>query len=80
MRGYASAEGLRARQPHGRVTTTEAIDLPGVPRPTAIRHLQHLVDAGPPEAVRQSPDQPAGLPADGEADRHIHERGTRPGG
>ena len=30
----------------GRVTTTEAIQLLGVSRPTAIRHLQHLVDAG----------------------------------
>jgi hypothetical protein len=30
----------------GRVTTTEAIQLLGVSRPTAIRHLQNLVDAG----------------------------------
>ena len=44
----------------GRVTTTEAIELLGVSRPTAIRHLQHLVDAGFLEAVRKSPNDPQG--------------------
>ena len=44
----------------GRVTTTEAIELLGVSRPTAIRHLQHLVDAGLLEAVRKSPNDPRG--------------------
>lgn len=44
----------------GRVTTTEAIELLGVSRPTAIRHLQHLVDAGFREAVRKSPNDPRG--------------------
>jgi ATP-dependent DNA helicase RecG len=44
----------------GRVTTTEAIELLGVSRPTAIRHLQHLVDAGFLEAVRKSPNDPRG--------------------
>lgn len=44
----------------GRVTTTEAIELLGVSRPTAIRHLHHLVDAGLLEAVRKSPNDPRG--------------------
>lgn len=44
----------------GRVTTKEAIELLGVSRPTAIRHLQHLVDAGLLEAVRRSPNDPRG--------------------
>ena len=44
----------------GRVTTTEAIELLGVSRPTAIRHLQHLVDAGLLESVRKSPNDPRG--------------------
>ena len=44
----------------GRVTTTEAIELLGVSRPTAIRHLEHLVDAGLPKAVRKSPKDPRG--------------------
>lgn len=44
----------------GRVTTTEAIELLGVSRPTAIRHLQHLVEAGLLEGVRKSPNDPRG--------------------
>ena len=44
----------------GRVTTTEAIELLGVSRPTAIRHLQHLVDAGLLEVMRKSPNDPRG--------------------
>jgi ATP-dependent DNA helicase RecG len=44
----------------GRVTTTEAIELLGVSRPTTIRHLQHLVDAGLLEAVRKAPNDPRG--------------------
>jgi ATP-dependent DNA helicase RecG len=44
----------------GRVTTTEAMELLDVSRPTAVRHLQHLVDAGLLEAVRKSPNDPRG--------------------
>jgi len=44
----------------GRLTTSEAFQLLGFSRPTAIRHLQHLEDAGPLESLRKSPNDPRG--------------------
>jgi predicted ArsR family transcriptional regulator len=62
--GFRSAAWLGAVRRHlnrtGRVTTTEAIELLGVSRPTAIRHLQHLVDADLLEAVCKSLNDPRG--------------------
>lgn len=44
----------------GRVTTSQAIQLLGVSRPTALNYLHRLEDAGLIEAVRTSPNDPRG--------------------
>jgi Mn-dependent DtxR family transcriptional regulator len=44
----------------GRVTTSQAIQLLGVSRPTALNYLHRLEEAGLIEAIRTSPNDPRG--------------------